>query len=276
DIEDHHGPSDAKHNPPQPLKVSQQTLVSFLTEITRISIDFLTPKRFYTSAGNPVKEILFKLNLPDHRKLKDGGEVCSASFIVNMEDDVDINSLTIEQYLAWVQDDIRPGVIKPKISNDVEFEINSNFMRELRRKLFKGTDDEDAHEHVRRVLEIADLFHFPGVTHDAVMLRVFPVTLKGSALRWINRLPAGVLDSKGFIPLMTPTQALISIQVMTEHSHNWYDEATTREQINDSPNNVDTKKPKENIHAIQAIFKNCEGAHLTMEYPLEKKDKAVE
>ncbi|GJV76157.1 hypothetical protein Tco_1507741 [Tanacetum coccineum] len=26
-------------------------------------------------AGNPVKEILFKLNLPDHRILKDGGEV---------------------------------------------------------------------------------------------------------------------------------------------------------------------------------------------------------
>ncbi|GJV16450.1 hypothetical protein Tco_1361773 [Tanacetum coccineum] len=37
-----HGPSDAKHNPPLPLKVSQQTLVSFLMEITRISIDFLT------------------------------------------------------------------------------------------------------------------------------------------------------------------------------------------------------------------------------------------
>ncbi|GJR24465.1 reverse transcriptase domain-containing protein [Tanacetum coccineum] len=248
--------------------------------------------------------------------------ICSASFIVNMEDDVDINSLTIEQYLAWVQDDIRPDVIKPKINNDVEFEINSNFMRKLRRKLFKGTDDEDAHEHVRRVLEIADLFHFLGVTHDAVMLRVFPIKLKGPALRWINRLPAGlvtiwdlleksfirqycppfktakkleiilnfkqeldetlyhawerVLDSKGFIPLMTQTQALISIQVMAEHSHNWYDEATTKEQINDSPNNDDTKKPKENIHAIQTSFKNYEGAHLTMEYPLEKKDKAVE
>ncbi|GJX44652.1 retrovirus-related pol polyprotein from transposon TNT 1-94 [Tanacetum coccineum] len=30
--------------------------------------------RFYTSAGNLVKEILLKLNLPDHRILKDGGE----------------------------------------------------------------------------------------------------------------------------------------------------------------------------------------------------------
>ncbi|GJT83407.1 hypothetical protein Tco_1057749 [Tanacetum coccineum] len=241
-----------------------------------------------------------------------------------MEDDVDINTLIIEQYLAWVQNDLRPGVVKPKIENDVEFEINSNFMRELRRKLFKGTDDEDAHEHVRRVLEIADVFHFPGLTHDAVMLRVFPITLKGPALRWINRLSAGLvttwdllekafirqycspfktakcpqhdlnsqqkvhifytgldistrrmLDSRGFIPLMTPTQALKSIQVMAEHLHDWYDEENTRERINDSPNNVDTKKPKENIHVIQANFKNYEGAHLTMGCRLEKEDKAA-
>ncbi|GKA23621.1 hypothetical protein Tco_0709654 [Tanacetum coccineum] len=31
--------------------------------------------KFYTSAGNPVKDILLKLNLPDHRILKDGCEV---------------------------------------------------------------------------------------------------------------------------------------------------------------------------------------------------------
>ncbi|GKB66860.1 hypothetical protein Tco_0928272 [Tanacetum coccineum] len=182
-----------------------------------------------------------------------------------MEDDVDINTLTLEQYLAWVQDDIRPGVVKPNIENDVEFEINGNLMRELRRKLFKGTDDEDAHEHVRRVFEIADLFHFLGVTHDVVMLRVFPITLKRPALRWINILLAGVhifytglyiptrimLDSKGFIPLMTPTQALKSIQVMADHSRNWYDEATTKERIKDSLDDVDIKQLDENIHVFQ-------------------------
>ncbi|GKF63239.1 hypothetical protein Tco_0186687, partial [Tanacetum coccineum] len=31
-------------------------------------------ERFDTSARNRVKEILLKLNLPDHRILKDGGE----------------------------------------------------------------------------------------------------------------------------------------------------------------------------------------------------------
>ncbi|GJT37502.1 reverse transcriptase domain-containing protein [Tanacetum coccineum] len=221
-------------------------------------------------------------------------------------------------------------MVKPKIGNDVEFEINSNFMRELRRKLFKGTDDEDAHEHVRRVLEIADLFHFPDVTHDVVMLKVFPITLKGPALRWINIISARLvttwdlhekafirqycpplktakkfeeirnfkqevdeplvhifytglyiptrimLDSKGFIPLMTPTQALKSIQVVADHSRTWYDEAITKERIEGSSDDIDIKQLDENIHVFQVSSKTCEGMHLTEECTLRKEDKAVE
>nr|GFB37873.1 hypothetical protein [Tanacetum cinerariifolium] len=52
------------------------------------------------------------------------------------------------------------------------------------------TDDEDAHEHVRRVLEITDLFHISGATCDTVMLRVFLITLTREARRWKNLLPA--------------------------------------------------------------------------------------
>ncbi|GKD60436.1 ribonuclease H-like domain-containing protein, partial [Tanacetum coccineum] len=112
-----------------------------------------------------------------------------------MEDDVDISALTMEQYIALIPDDIKPGIVKPKIGDDVEFEINANFIRELRRKIFAGTDDEDAYEHVRTVLEIGDLFHFSGVTHDAIMLRVFLITLKGRALRWKNRLLVGTITT---------------------------------------------------------------------------------
>ncbi|GJW64882.1 hypothetical protein Tco_0116766 [Tanacetum coccineum] len=84
-----------------------------------------------------------------------------------------------------------------------------------------------------------------------------------------------MLDFKGFIHLMTPAQALKLIQVMADHLHNWYDGATTRDSINDSSDNVDTKKLKENILAIQESFKIYEGAHLTKECPLEKEDKTV-
>nr|GEV62492.1 hypothetical protein [Tanacetum cinerariifolium] len=230
-----------------------------------------------------------------------------------MEDDVDINTLTMKQYLAWVQDAIRLAVVKPKIGNDVKFKINSNFMRELRRKLFKGTDDEDAHKHVRRVLEITNLFHFSGITHDAAMLRVFPITLKGPVLRWINRLSTGSITTwdllkKAFIrqycppfktakkleeicnfkqevdePLYRTWERSDLLQISAarpdqptkDHLRNWYDEATTREIIDDSLDDVDIKKLDENIHVFQVSCKTCEGMHLTEDCTLRKEDKAA-
>ncbi|GJW73206.1 hypothetical protein Tco_0132576 [Tanacetum coccineum] len=45
--------------------------------------------------------------------------------------------------------DIKPDIVNPKIGDDIEFEINANYMKELRRKRFACTDGEDAYEHVR-------------------------------------------------------------------------------------------------------------------------------
>ncbi|GJT70184.1 retrovirus-related pol polyprotein from transposon TNT 1-94 [Tanacetum coccineum] len=39
-----------------------------------LSYDSHQPEIFYTSVGNPIKDILLKLNIPDHRILKDGGK----------------------------------------------------------------------------------------------------------------------------------------------------------------------------------------------------------
>ncbi|GKE01400.1 hypothetical protein Tco_1389383, partial [Tanacetum coccineum] len=72
-----------------------------------------------------------------------------------------------------------------------------------------------------------------------------------------------ILDSNGFIPLMPSTRALESIQVMADHSRDWYDETTTRERINDVRDNVD------------AIHESFKGEHLTKEYPLKKEDDAI-
>ncbi|GJR09938.1 hypothetical protein Tco_0792590 [Tanacetum coccineum] len=214
-----------------------------------------------------------------------------------MEDDVDISAFTMEQYIALILDDIKPGILNLKIGDNVEFEINANFMRELRRKLFTCTDDEDAYEHVRTVLKIVDLFHFPGVTHDAIILRKLEEirnfkqerdeTLYHAWKRYNDLLyqcplhdlncqqkvhifytildisTRKILDSNGFIPLMTPTQALESIQVMADHSHDWYNETTNRKRINDIMENIDT---------IHESFKR---EHLTKEYPFKKEDEAI-
>ncbi|GJT60576.1 reverse transcriptase domain-containing protein [Tanacetum coccineum] len=61
--------------------VSQQNSFSFLTDIRsefiqmKMEILLEPTSNKLMVAENPVKEILLKLNLPDHRKLKDGGEV---------------------------------------------------------------------------------------------------------------------------------------------------------------------------------------------------------
>ncbi|GJY63602.1 hypothetical protein Tco_0465062 [Tanacetum coccineum] len=55
--------------------------------------------------------------------------------------------------------------------------------------------NDDAHEHVERVLDIVSLYNIPGISHDVVMLRVFPITLTGATKRWVDRLPPGTVDS---------------------------------------------------------------------------------
>ncbi|GKB33800.1 hypothetical protein Tco_0873201 [Tanacetum coccineum] len=61
---------------------------------------------------------------------------------------VDIDTLTMEQYLALSRENQAPGVVKPEIEGNVNFEIKSQFMRELREDSFSGNKDEDAHHHI--------------------------------------------------------------------------------------------------------------------------------
>nr|GEX15215.1 hypothetical protein [Tanacetum cinerariifolium] len=107
----------------------------------------------------------------------------------------DIDNLKIEQNLTLTRGNQAPGVVKPKISGNVNFEIKSQFMRELREDTFSANKTDDAHEHVERVLDIVSLFNIPGVTHDAVMLYVFPITFIRAAKRWVDRVSPRTIDS---------------------------------------------------------------------------------
>ncbi|GKA17658.1 hypothetical protein Tco_0697495 [Tanacetum coccineum] len=107
----------------------------------------------------------------------------------------EIDNLTMEQYLALTRGNQAPGVVKPEIGGNVNFEIKSQFMRELREDTFSENKNNDAHEHVERVLDIVNLFNIPGVSHDDVMLRIFPFTLTGATKRWMDRLPPGTVNS---------------------------------------------------------------------------------
>nr|GEU28882.1 hypothetical protein [Tanacetum cinerariifolium] len=166
----------------------------------------------------------------------------------------------MEQYLALTRGSQASSVVKPKIEGNVNFEIKSQFIRELMEDTFSRIKNDDAHKHVEQVLDIVSLFNIPVVSHDALMLRVIPVTLTGAAKRWVERLPIGTVDSwdlfkKAFIqshqkvnifynglgtmncqlldsqrpiPGMTPGQALTAIQTMADQSQKWHNGSSNR------------------------------------------------
>ncbi|GJV98169.1 hypothetical protein Tco_1553421 [Tanacetum coccineum] len=93
---------------------------------------------------------------------------------------------TMEQYMSKTRADYGSGVARPKIKNKDNFELKGQFLKELRTNTFSGSDHEDANEHIKKVLEIVDLFHIPNITIDQVRLRAFPMSLTGATSRWLR------------------------------------------------------------------------------------------
>ncbi|GKE97533.1 hypothetical protein Tco_0020884, partial [Tanacetum coccineum] len=71
--------------------------------------------------------------------------------------------------------------------------------------MFSGSDNEDANEHIEKVLKIVDLFHVPNITE---------VILFYNGLDILTRQ---FLDSRGAIPTKTAEDAKKAIQEMAEY-----------------------------------------------------------
>ncbi|GJR06228.1 hypothetical protein Tco_0529212 [Tanacetum coccineum] len=110
-----------------------------------------------------------------------------------------IDNLTMEQYLTLTRENQAPGMVRPKIRGNVNFEIKSQFMRELREYTFSGTKNDDTHEYIERVLDIVSLFNIPGVTRDAIMLRVFTITLTRAAKMWVDKLTSEIINTRDLL-----------------------------------------------------------------------------
>ncbi|GJZ22525.1 hypothetical protein Tco_0559564 [Tanacetum coccineum] len=101
----------------------------------------------------------------------------------------------MEQYMSKTRTDYGSGVARPIIDNKYQFELKGQFLKELRENTFSGSDNEDANEHIEKVLEIVDLFHVPNITVDQLMLQVFPISLTGAASHWLRNEPTGSIKT---------------------------------------------------------------------------------
>ncbi|GJR28256.1 formin-like protein 1 [Tanacetum coccineum] len=57
---------------------------------------------------------------------------------------------TMEQYMSKTRGDYGSGVTRPKINNDIHFELKGQFLKELRDNTFSGLKHEDANEHIEK------------------------------------------------------------------------------------------------------------------------------
>ncbi|GKB76167.1 retrovirus-related pol polyprotein from transposon TNT 1-94 [Tanacetum coccineum] len=111
------------------------------------------------------------------------------------EEVTEIMAKTMEQYMSKTREDYGSGVTRPTINQDTPFELKWQFLKELCDNTFSGSEQEDANEHIEKVLEIVALFHIPKVTQDHNMLRAFPVSLTRAASRWLRNQPSSSITT---------------------------------------------------------------------------------
>ncbi|GJW03685.1 formin-like protein 1 [Tanacetum coccineum] len=87
----------------------------------------------------------------------------------------------MEQYMSKTRGNYGSGVVRPKINDKTHFELKGQYLKELRENTFSDSEHEDANEHIKKFLEIFDLFHIPEI-----------------------------LDSKGAIPTKTAADAKLN------------------------------------------------------------------
>ncbi|GJS65730.1 homeodomain-like protein [Tanacetum coccineum] len=121
-------------------------------------------------------------------------------------EDVDIETLTLEQYLDLELNNTRKSFAHPKNST---FEVKGQLLRELQKISFSGGPTDNAVEHISIILEVASIFN----AQESTLIQVFPITLEGIAKRWFertsteshcsptlqNKLPPKETDPRSFI-----------------------------------------------------------------------------
>ncbi|GKA06342.1 hypothetical protein Tco_0685566, partial [Tanacetum coccineum] len=149
---------------------------------------FKEPEREFRSSRKHFKTLsLDESRLPDINLFSDQE---------NSEEEVaETMAETMEQYMSKTRADYGSGFARPKIKDKDNFELKGQFLKELRSNTFSGLDHEDENEHIKKVLEIVDLFNIPNITIDQVMLRAFPMSLTGAASRWLRNKPSGSITT---------------------------------------------------------------------------------
>ncbi|GJT90454.1 hypothetical protein Tco_1079299 [Tanacetum coccineum] len=170
--------------------------------------------------------------------------------------------------------------MRPEIKGNVNFEIKSQFLREVRDNTFFENTNEDAYEHVERVLEIISFFSIPEVSKDAIILRVFPLTLTGTTKRWMERVPFGTINTWDLLKRVFILRYCPPSKTAKHLESNRGPGGSNSDgmsiityMLNDLGH--DMRKLKKSVHAIQVGCEMCGGIHLGKDCHLKEEIKSI-
>ncbi|GKA28047.1 putative reverse transcriptase domain-containing protein, partial [Tanacetum coccineum] len=69
-------------------------------------------------------------------------------------------------------------------SNDIKIDLSKEFLVELRKNMYYGTQYEDVVDHIAKILKMVDLIYVPGVHSHKLRMKVFPLSLVDDAKEW--------------------------------------------------------------------------------------------
>ncbi|GJY24442.1 hypothetical protein Tco_0398100 [Tanacetum coccineum] len=121
----------------------------------------------------------------------------------------------MEQYMSKTRTDYRSGVARPIINNKYQFELKGQFLKELRENTFSSSDNEDANEHIEKVLEIERFKELLMKCPQYYLTEMQEVILFYNGLDVPKQQ---ILDSRGVVPTKTDAYAKTAIQEMAKYS----------------------------------------------------------
>nr|GEX63890.1 hypothetical protein [Tanacetum cinerariifolium] len=179
------------------VKISKKACILELKR-RNTKITILTTNTLYPSRNIRRLRKKYRLNLKNDMPPRDKKHFKILSLDESRSPDFDLNSDqeeyseeevaetmagTIEQYMSKTRADYGSRVARPKIEDKDNFDLKGQFLKELCTNTFSGSNHKDSNEHIKKVLEIVDLFHIPSITINQVMLRAFSMSLTEAASR---------------------------------------------------------------------------------------------
>lgn len=145
---------------------------------------------------NVSKRILTKRSQVTSLKAKKESDKVSKTESEPKANMTDIANIMMEAYKRRMHDDTRPGLVQATMPNTPTFVLKGHILAQMKDIPFYGKDHEHAYKHIDEVNGIADYFNIPCET---VLLRIFPIILKGATKHWLKALPPGTTTTRAQI-----------------------------------------------------------------------------